>query len=288
MGDYNMPMTDFSLIPIRQQTVIFYEDELTAVLVEVGGEPQTFIPLRPLADALGLGWSGQYERIQRDPVLSQIVRTVRVTRTVEATDKRPGRTEERELACLPLDFINGWLFGINASRVKDEIRDRLIRYQKECYKVLAAAFLERTSAVESSPNTAALIQIREMGRAIMQMAEEQLKFEARLTVHDQRLDKAAMVVGNLTKRVAALEQTIQPGGVINEEQASQLSQAVKTVALELGKKSGRNEFGSVYGEMYRRFGITAYKFLPARRFKEAVDWLTQWYQEITDSSGSAF
>jgi hypothetical protein len=41
---------------------------------------------------------------------------------------------------LPLDYLNGWLFGINVNRVKAEIRERLIPYQKECYRVLAEAF----------------------------------------------------------------------------------------------------------------------------------------------------
>ncbi|MBK9055795.1 MAG: hypothetical protein IPL78_34305, partial [Chloroflexi bacterium] len=110
-------------------------------------------------------------------------------------------------------------------------------------------------------------QIREMGRyAIMTMAEEQLKFEARLTVHDQRLDKAAYAFADLTKRVSSIEQKLTPGNVITEEQASQLSQAVKAIALELSKKSGRPEFGAVYGELYRRYGITGYKFLPANQF----------------------
>lgn len=274
-----------TLLPLEQKTVVFYDDEIPAVVVEQGEQQVIYVPLSPICDFLGLDWDAQRQRVRRDPVLSEVVQGS-VIITAPSADNRGGGPQT--LLCLPLDYLNGWLFGISASRVKEELRDKIIRYQRECYRVLANAFLDRPLSTNTSPNASALIQIREMGRAIMQMAEEQLKFEARLTVHDQRLGKAAMVVGDLTKRVAALEQTIQPGGVINEEQASQLSQAVKTVALELGKKSGRNEFGSVYGEMYRRFGITAYKFLPARRFKEAVDWLTQWYQEITDSSGSAF
>lgn len=40
------------------------------------------------------------------------------------------------------------LFGINANRVKPELRERLITYQQECYQVLAAAFLDPAAAVE--------------------------------------------------------------------------------------------------------------------------------------------
>ncbi|OPC86634.1 hypothetical protein BTV54_06205 [Pasteurella multocida subsp. multocida] len=38
---------------------------------------------------------------------------------------------------LPIDYLNGWLFGIDVKRVKPEIRDLLITYKKECYKALS-------------------------------------------------------------------------------------------------------------------------------------------------------
>jgi hypothetical protein len=40
-------------------------------------------------------------------------------------------------------------------------------------------------------------------------------------------------------------------------------------------------YQSVYGEMYRKFGITSYRMLPAGRFQEAMDWLTEWYQTLS-------
>ena len=33
-------------------------------------------------------------------------------------------------------MINGWLFGIDAARVKEDIRARVLAYQRECYVVL--------------------------------------------------------------------------------------------------------------------------------------------------------
>ena len=54
---------------------------------------------------------------------------------------------------------------------------------------------------------------------------------------------------------------------------------------ELGKKSGRNEFGALYGERYRKFGITSYKMLPARRFEEAMTFLTTGTKSVTGNGG---
>jgi hypothetical protein len=42
---------------------------------------------------------------------------------------------------------------------------------------------------------------------------------------------------------------------VTPEQASQISQAVKAVAIALGQQTRKNEFGAVYGELYRQFGI---------------------------------
>jgi hypothetical protein len=42
----------------------------------------------------------------------------------------------------------------------------------------------------------------------------------------------------------------------------------------------RAEYGGVYGELYRKFSITSYKLLPAKKFEEAMNWLTEWHQSM--------
>jgi hypothetical protein len=42
-----------------------------------------------------------------------------------------------------------------------------------------------------------------------------------------------------------------------------------------------DEITAVYGEVYRRFGISSYKLLPARRFAEAMKFLTDWHADLT-------
>jgi hypothetical protein len=176
----------------------------------------------------------------------------------------------QEMTCLPLDYLNGWLFGVNANRVKPEVRERVIRYQKECYRVLADAF-QGTAVVANAPGT--LIQVREMGLAIVRMAEEQMAFDRRLGTTEDELRV-------VTERLTAVEEKLSPAAYVTHDQASQISQAVKAVAIALGKKTGRNEFGSIYGEVYRKFGITSYKQLPVRQFDVAMKFLTEWHQNL--------
>lgn len=52
--------------------------------------------------------------------------------------------------------------------------------------------------------------------------------------------------------------------------------------MHLSKQIGRNEYGGVYGEFYRKFGITRYKLLPANRFQEAMAFLNDWHEILTN------
>ncbi len=49
---------------------------------------------------------------------------------------KPSNGGDPQLLCLPIEYINGWLFGIDIKRCKPEIRETLIMYKKECYQAL--------------------------------------------------------------------------------------------------------------------------------------------------------
>lgn len=260
-----------ALIPVEQKQVTFYDDEITAVLVQTADSQTVYVPIRPICDFLGVTWSPQRRRIMRDPVLSQKVQSV----TVTVTDSY--RTRGLDMLCLPLDYLNGWLFGINANRVKPEIRDRLIRYQEECYRVLADAFREGrlTTDVDfdqilaqADPNA---VQAYQMAQAIVKLARNQILLETRLT---HRLD-------DHQRRLEDVEATLaNPDRFVTRQQASRISQAVRAIGHALSERSGRNEYGAVYGELYRKFDIAAYRELPAHQYEEAMQWLNEWYQQI--------
>jgi hypothetical protein len=259
-----------SLVPVEQKEVLFYEDTIVAVRMVDGS---VYVPIRPVCDNLGVALAGQRERINRDPVLSEAVVSVSVTLTQQA----------REMLCLPLKYIPGWLFGINATRVKPELRERVIRYQQECYDVLAEAFQEGRLTTDVSfdellESDTPAAQAYKIAAAIMQIARQQLILESRLDTHTIQL-------GKHEQRLEEIEATLSdPRRHVTPDQAMQLSQAVKTVALAIGKQTKRNEHGGVYGELYRKFGITSYKLLPAYRFESAMNWLTEWYKSITGST----
>ena len=115
---------------IEQKGIVFQDREITAVMVQdENGRENVYVPLRPLVEGMGLAWSGQYERIKKNPVLNDVCTSVRVT-----------RTQGRNMLSIPISHLNGFLFGINANRVKPEIRPLLVEYQAKCYEVLFSAF----------------------------------------------------------------------------------------------------------------------------------------------------
>ena len=257
-------MSKQALIPVEQRTVVFYDDELTAVLVDDNGREVIYIPVRPVCDFLGVAWSAQRLRIQRDPVLSKKLEGVIVMITPK------GQPQRQEMLCLPLRYLNGWLFGISSARVKEEIRERLIRYQEECYQVLADAFLARSPETAVSASDANLIQIREMGRAIMRMADEQLQM-------NQRLNKAAIIVGQHGKRITAIERRLSPRNAITEGQAADISEKVKAVAMAMTERNpDKNHFQSIFSELHRRYHVSGYKSIRQDQYQAVLDFLDEW------------
>ena len=62
---------EMALVPIEERKVDFYGDEITAVLVEIDGRQQIYVPVRPISEYLGLAWSAQLQRMRRDEVLAE-------------------------------------------------------------------------------------------------------------------------------------------------------------------------------------------------------------------------
>jgi hypothetical protein len=274
-------MSESSLTPIQQQTVLFYEDEITAVVVQSSdNERVVYVPLRPICDYLGLDWSGQRQRINRDPVLADVVSGVVVTPTPLGDNPF---ANPQEMLCIPLDYLNGWLFGVNANRVKPEAREKVITYQRECYAVLARHFMTVSPAPTPTPATSALMQVREMGLAIARMAEEQMEMESRLNKTEIVAQATAVSVVDLQRRMEGVEAKLSaPDYAVTNAQASQIGQAVRAVGMVYGRQTGRVEYGSVYGELYRKFDVTSYHLVPAAKFGEVMRWLSDWYQSLTN------
>lgn len=236
------------------------------------------VPVRPLCKRLGLAWPPQYARIRRDPVPAEAAATV----TVTVTDG-----SRRPVVCLPADMLHGWLFGVSTGRVKPENREALNTYRRECFAVLWRAFQGGELGAPPPPAPAGdapstLVQVRATALAVAALAEQQMGQEARITTTEERLDRAAVVVGALARRVTAIETGTTPA-MITEAQAAEVSLAVRALAHLMGKPhpDARNPDGAVFSEIYRQFGVSSYKHLPAARFDDVLAFLDDWRKSLT-------
>ena len=105
-----------AIVPLQQQMVQFYEDEIPTVLVDVSGEQRVCIPIRPICERLA--WSSQLQRIKHDTILNESMSGMFVTNTPVIKFSNP-----QDMIYLPLAMLNGWLFGVNANRARGDLGD---------------------------------------------------------------------------------------------------------------------------------------------------------------------
>lgn len=108
------------------------------VAIMAGNDPKQLVPIKPICEALGIDIESQRKKIKEHPILSSTA----VLSTVVALDGKA-----REMYCIPFEFVFGWLFTINPANVKEESREGLIMYQRECYHVLYEYFSSYASFV---------------------------------------------------------------------------------------------------------------------------------------------
>lgn len=263
-----------ALVPRRQQTVDFYGD---GIPVAEGPDGNLYVAVRPITDFLGLDFSAQRRRIQRDEVLTERARPVLMT----AVDGR-----RRELLCIPLDLLPGWLFGVTTARTRPDLHDKLRRYRKDCFRVLWDAFRGEASpaALTEAPSLSGAVLALEIATAVQQLARQQLDMEQHLADvagrQDVMADYLRGFIVQTNHRLSALESATALDATITEAQAAEIALAVKTVGQRLEARGDREGYAKIYSEMYRRYHITTYKALPAARYEEVREWLHSWYQEL--------
>jgi len=88
---------------------------------------EQLIAIKPICQAIGIDYSRQLKKIKEDKILSS---TMGVAPTVGADGK------DREMCCLPVRYVFGWLFTINPANVAPEAQDAVLKYKQICYDAL--------------------------------------------------------------------------------------------------------------------------------------------------------
>lgn len=114
-------MDQLLTIPFHNQTLVAIEHQ---------GKP--YIAMRPIVENLGLDWKSQHAKIVE-----------KFNRRVVMITTRDSLGRKQEMLCLPISKIAAFLYSINSSKVKPELRETVIAYQNECDDVLFRHFFNQ-------------------------------------------------------------------------------------------------------------------------------------------------
>jgi hypothetical protein len=161
------------------------------VCIEQGEE--ILVAMRPVVDGMGLAWQVQHRKLMDD--------AERWSVTMMVTVAEDGK--QREMLCIPIERLFGWLMTIHPSRVNPAIRDTVIAYQRECDKVLFRHFvhdlhLESAALRTLRPVTVEVARLTLEGKTRAEIAGLLGKSVAAITYHR----RSARRLGLLPQRAA--------------------------------------------------------------------------------------
>jgi hypothetical protein len=96
---------------------------------------ENYVAVKSICEALGIDHQKQFDRIKNDRKLSQLY-----TDTVYSSS---ADGKQRQMFCIPLKYVFGWLFSIDESKVNETNRDNFLKYKDECYEALYNHFFSR-------------------------------------------------------------------------------------------------------------------------------------------------
>lgn len=115
-------MNSIAIIEAVNTTSLAFHGQQIITAMAAG---MAYVAMKPVVEGIGLDWKSQYRKL-----LNQADKFGCGHMTI------PTKGGLQQMLCLPLKKLNGWLFSINPAKVRDDIRDRLVRYQEECFTAL--------------------------------------------------------------------------------------------------------------------------------------------------------
>jgi len=267
--------------PSEEKMVQFYEDRIPVVRLLDG---RLYVPVNPIAEALGISSRAQRLRVMRDDVMASDAEAV----LAEAPDGK-----RRSMLAIPLQQLPGFLFGVTTGKANPEVREKLIRYKREAFDVLWRAFAGEPDTLLPLPTAAGLSRAEETLQqieAMREMALQQVEIERRLAGVENKqqvmgqyvrkfIEDTRVELADHSHRLGDVERGLATDDPISEAQAAEITLAVKLLALLIEQHSGKRAYGMVYDTLYHRFGIRSYYKLPRKQYEAAIAWLRDWYEQ---------
>jgi phage antirepressor YoqD-like protein len=99
--------------------VDFYGQALTVI----DRDSRPYVAMKPVVEGMGLAWQPQHRKLTDD--------SDRWSITMMVID-HGGDGFDREMLCMPLKKLTGWLMGLQPSRMDAAVAEKVLIYQNEC------------------------------------------------------------------------------------------------------------------------------------------------------------
>lgn len=248
---------------------VFYGEVFNAYLAD---DRQWYLPLQDVCQALGLDTNGQRQRIQRDEALSDYL----INLPLETPYQDSTRT--REVACLNVRRLPYWLGTIEASRVKEEHRKKVILYKLEFAEAAWAVFRSDMMSSDLLAEMDAHLppDEREYLEAMDQMRQVRKKLDMLSGRLDEELGKVGAELQDITGRLGTLEESLVGKKIVNAAQARLLQAMIAAVAEAKNAKTKKPKsqcFAEVHEEFKSAFQVHIYSILPEEQLDAATTFL---------------
>lgn len=110
----------------------------TLFIVPLNEEPYT--PMKPIVEGMGMCWRTQAAKLRNNK-----------ERWGVAVIATPSGGGQQDAVCLPVRKLPAWMASISPRKVKEEIRSRVVLYQKECDNALWDYWTKEKPKAEPQP-----------------------------------------------------------------------------------------------------------------------------------------
>ncbi|WP_151731866.1 phage antirepressor N-terminal domain-containing protein [Acinetobacter ursingii] len=191
---------------IKQKLAKFNQQQLPVFI----HNDKPYVAMKPICENIGLDWEAQRQRIKRNHVLNLTACMIKVV-------TQDGKA--REVLALPIGYLNGWLLGVDANKVKPEIKETLIKYQLECYDVLYKHFMPKP------------VKPVDLSNYVLKDQHDKLvlKYHRQFRQYDDMIDTMRSQVENMERKCRRYDFKMARGAISIEDAATALKVPVSKI-----------------------------------------------------------
>ncbi len=194
------------IMEIKQKLAKFNQQQLPVFI----HNDKPYVAMKPICENIGLDWEAQRQRIKRNHVLNLTACMIKVV-------TQDGKA--REVLALPIGYLNGWLLGVDANKVKPEIKETLIKYQLECYDVLYKHFMPKP------------VKPVDLSNYVLKDQHDKLvlKYHRQFRQYDDMIDTMRSQVENMERKCRRYDFKMARGAISIEDAATALKVPVSKI-----------------------------------------------------------